>query len=111
MDNPIRKLLQDLLISIETIENYLGKERVFEMYDANYLLQDAVERNIITIGEAMNSLLKIYPEIEISNARKIVDARNKLTHGYDEIENLQIWNILIKHLPILKIEVEKLIQQ
>ena len=81
------------------------------MYDTNYLLQDAVERNVITIGEAMNSLLKIYPEIEISNARKIVDARNKLTHGYDEIENLQIWNILIKHLPILKIEVEKLIQQ
>jgi uncharacterized protein with HEPN domain len=111
MDNHIRKLLQDLLISIETIENYLGKERVFEMYDTNYLLQDAVERNVITIGEAMNSLLKIYPEIEISNARKIVDARNKLTHGYDEIENLQIWNILIKHLPILKIEVEKLIQQ
>ncbi len=111
MDNHIRKLLKDLLISIETIENYLGKERVFEMYDSNYLLQDAVERNVITIGEAMNSLLKIYPEIEISNARKIVDARNKLTHGYDEIENLQIWNILIKHLPILKIEVEKLIQQ
>ena len=81
------------------------------MYDSNYLLQDAVERNVITIGEAMNSLLKIYPKIEISNARKIVDARNKLTHGYDEIENLQIWNILIKHLPILKIEVEKLIQQ
>ncbi len=111
MDNHIRKLLKDLLISIETIENYLGKERVFEMYDSNYLLQDAVERNVITIGEAMNSLLKIYPEIEISNARKIVDARNKLTHGYDEIENLQIWNILIKHLPILKIEVEKLIKQ
>ena len=99
------------MISIETIENYLGKERVFEMYDTNYLLQDAVERNIITIGEAMNSLLKIYPEIEISNARKIVDARNKLTHGYDEIENLQIWNILIKHLPILKKEVEKLMEQ
>ncbi len=111
MDNHIRKLLKDLLISIETIENYLGKEWVFEMYDSNYLLQDAVERNVITIGEAMNSLLKIYPEIEISNARKIVDARNKLTHGYDEIENLQIWNILIKHLPILKMEVEKLIQQ
>jgi uncharacterized protein with HEPN domain len=111
MDKHIRKLLKDLLISIETIENYLGKERVFEMYDTNYLLQDAVERNIITIGEAMNSLLKIYPEIEISNARKIVDARNKLTHGYDEIENLQIWNILIKHLPILKKEVEKLMEQ
>ena len=33
----------------------------------------------------MNSLLKKTPDIAISNARKIVDARNKLTHGYDEI--------------------------
>ena len=28
MDKHIRKLLKDLLISIETIENYLGKERI-----------------------------------------------------------------------------------
>jgi uncharacterized protein with HEPN domain len=47
--------------------------------------------------------------IAISNARKIVDTRNKLTHGYDEIENVQIWSILIKHLPVLKVEVEQLI--
>ena len=68
-------------------------------------MQDAVERNIITIGEAMNSILKIEREIAISNSRKIVDARNKLTHGYDDIENLQIWSIIVNYLPILKIEI------
>jgi uncharacterized protein with HEPN domain len=73
------------------------------------LLQDAVERNLITIGEAVNLLLKRMPEIAISNARKIVDTRNKLTHGYDEIENVQIWSIVIKYLPVLKEEVEQLI--
>jgi len=57
----------------------------------------------------MNSLLKRSPDIIISNARKIVDTRNKLTHGYDEIENVQIWNIIIKHLPLLKKEAEELL--
>lgn len=109
MDNDKKKLLKDILICLDNIENYIGEKKVFTDYDANLLLQDAVERNLITIGEAMNSLLKRVPEIPITNARRVVDARNRLTHGYDEIENLQVWNIVIKHLPILKVEVETLL--
>jgi uncharacterized protein with HEPN domain len=41
---------------------------------------------------------------------EIVDTRNKLTHGYDEIENVLVWSIVIKHLPILKEEAERLIR-
>jgi uncharacterized protein with HEPN domain len=73
------------------------------------MLQQAVERNIEIIGEAINSLLKIHPEITITNARRIVDARNKIIHGYDEIQSVQIWNIVINHLPLLKQEVERLL--
>lgn len=109
MDIKSNKVLKDILICIENIENYIGENKVFELYDSNYLLQDAVERNLITIGEAVNLFLKRMPDAAISNARKIVDTRNKLTHGYDEIENVQIWSIIIKHLPILKKEVEQLI--
>jgi len=109
MDNKSNKLLKDILICIDNIDSYLGENKIFNEYDTNYLLQDAVERNLITIGEAVNLLLKRMPEIAISNARKIVDTRNKLTHGYDEIENVQIWSIVIKYLPVLKEEVEQLI--
>lgn len=111
MDNSAKKILTDIFICLENINNYLGDNKVFELYDSNLLLQDAVERNLITIGEAVNSILKKYPEITISNARKIVDTRNKLTHGYDEIENVQIWNILIVHLPILKLEILELLKK
>lgn len=89
----------------------IGSEKIFSIYEQNTLLQDAVERNLITIGEAVNSILKINSEIQISNARKIVDARNRLTHGYDEIENVQVWSIIVKHLPILKNEIEILLIQ
>jgi len=59
----------------------------------------------------MNKLLSIYEEIAISNSRRIIDVRNKIIHGYDEIENSQIWSIVINHLPKLKNEVETLLEQ
>ena len=111
MGNKAKKLLFDILTSINNIDNYIGKKKVFDDYENNPMLQDAVERNIEIIGEAMNKLLIIEPQINISNSRRIVDARNKIIHGYDEIENAQIWGIIINSLPILKNEVEEYLKE
>ena len=99
-----------MLVCIENIEVYIGTEKTFAEYDSNSMVQDAAERNLITIGEAINTLLKRIPELGITNARKVVDARNKLTHGYDEIDNLQIWSTVTKHLPLLKKEVRTMLR-
>lgn len=107
MDNKIKKLLFDIYSSIENIENYIGEDKQFENYDHNRMLQHAVERNIEIIGEAVNKLLILSPDISITNSRRIVDARNKIIHGYDEIENVQVWGIIINHLPTLKQEINK----
>lgn len=109
MKTNIKKLLFDILTAIEKIENYIGIEKRFDDYDSNPMLQDAVERNIEIIGEAVNKIMQLNPEIEITNSRRIVDARNKIIHGYDEIENTQIWGIIIIHLPILKKETQLLL--
>ncbi|MEK6780202.1 MAG: HepT-like ribonuclease domain-containing protein [Bacteroidota bacterium] len=69
------------------------------------MLRQAVERNIEIIGEALNNALKLNPSLPISNARKIVDTRNRIIHGYDEVEDVVVWSIVIKHLPLLKNEV------
>jgi len=111
MKNKAKKLLFDIVTSIDNIDKYIGEEKYFDFYDKNSMLQDAVERNLEIIGEAMNKLLSIEPEIEISNSRRIVDARNKIIHGYDDIENAQIWNIIINHLPVLKREVANYLKQ
>jgi uncharacterized protein with HEPN domain len=110
MDNKIRKLLTDIIGSINNIDSYIGEEKKFDIYDNNQMLQDAVERNIEIIGEAVNKLLDIEPDIAITNARRIVDARNKIIHGYDEIENTQIWAVIINHLPLLYEETENLLK-
>ena len=60
----------------------------FQDYASNDMLKDAVERNLEIIGEAVNRLLKSEPDINLSNARRIVDTRNKISHGYDDIEDV-----------------------
>ncbi|MCZ4225276.1 HepT-like ribonuclease domain-containing protein [Pedobacter rhodius] len=111
MDNSIKKFLLDILIAIETIEAYIGDQKIYNDYQVNNLLKDAVERNLITIGEAVNNLLKVEASIQIGNARKIVDTRNRLTHGYDDIDDSQIWAIIINHLPKLKLDITDLLKK
>lgn len=73
------------------------------------LLHRAVERNIEIMGEAMNRLLKDNPTIPITNARKIVDARNYIIHGYDRLLADILWSIVINHFPLLHDEVAQLL--
>jgi len=74
------------------------------------MLQQAIERNLEIIGEAMNNILKIFPAINITSGRRMVDTRNKIIHGYDDIQAEQIWSIIINHLPTLKLEVQTLLE-
>lgn len=109
MDDYIYAWLFDIKTSIEEIESYFPNGKVFQQYQNDLKTKRAVERNIEIIGEAMSRILKIEPKIKISNSRKIVDARNKIIHGYDEISNDVIWGIVVKNLPVLKNEVESLL--
>jgi uncharacterized protein with HEPN domain len=47
--------------------------------------------------------------IEITKARKIVDTRNRIIHGYDSVSDEIVWGIVINHLPILQKEVQELL--
>ncbi len=109
MDREILKYLYDIQECINNIDSYIGAEKVFATYEGNPMLQDAVERNIATIGEAMNRALKLDPDLSISFARRIVGTRNRLIHGYDDIDNIEVWNIIVNNLPVLKTEIESLL--
>jgi uncharacterized protein with HEPN domain len=36
--------------------------------------------------------------------------RNRVIHGYDKIDDEIIWGVLVRHLPLLKIEVLELLK-
>ena len=50
-------------------------------------------------------MLKVHPEIRISNARKIVDTRNRIIHGYDSVSEDIIWAIVSSDLIKLRQEI------
>lgn len=111
MNLNIKKYLLDILDSANSIEDYVSEKKEFTEYVKNKLVKRAVEREIEIIGEAMNRILKIDPEINIENSKKIVSTRNWVIHGYDFVDDVIIWSIITKHAPKLKIEVEKLLSQ
>ncbi len=74
-------------------------------------LRRAVERDIEIIGEAISRILKVDTNISITNARRIVDARNYIIHGYDSLSADILWSMVINHLPILKSEVVSLLER
>lgn len=106
----ISKYLYDIKVSIDTIEEFVGDERDFFKYKENKMLRRAVEREIEIIGEAMSKVLKLDPGCSIKNARKIVDTRNWVIHSYDNVDDIVIWNIISKHLPKLKVEINELLK-
>lgn len=46
----------------------------------------------------------------IEDARRIVNLRNWVIHGYDKVDDGLIWGIVSKDLPILKMRVEELMR-
>lgn len=104
-----KKLLIDIMQAILSVDEHLERHRNFSEYRANKTKRRAVERELEIIGEAVNKLLKINPSIKISYARMIVDLRNKVIHAYDNVNDTIIWNVVVNHLPVLQVEVDKLL--
>lgn len=94
MQREILKYLHDIQESINSIDEYLGDNRDFQIYKSNKLLGRGIERELVIIGEATNRILQIDDSIEISNARRIVDLRNWVIHGYDKVSDVIIWDNL-----------------
>lgn len=108
MDNDVmlRKRLADVLDCISNIEGYMDcRPKRFDVFCSDGMFRSAVLYNVAIIGEAVGQILKLYPEIKITAARKIVNTRNYIIHGYDSLDNEILWGIIINHLPKLKLEI------
>ncbi len=110
MEIEIKKFLFDIHESITSIENYLGDKRDFNVYLADKMLRRAIEREFEIIGEALNRIDKLDSTINISSKKQIISMRNRVIHGYDKIDNEIIWGTIVRHLPVLKIEVNNLLK-
>ena len=109
--NTIHKYLEDILLSINAIELHLKDVHSLTDYENNLTVRDAVERRLAIIGEATTQINKIDKSISITDKSKIISLRHVLVHDYDLIEYSTIWNIIFQHLPLLKSEVQAILNK
>jgi uncharacterized protein with HEPN domain len=109
MDIEVKTWLKDIEQAIEEINSFMPDVKNFKDFQKDLKTKRAVERNIEIIGEAMNRILKVEPNIKITNTRKIVDTRNRISHGYDSVSEDILWGIIIRNLPELESDVKQLL--
>ena len=94
--------VKHILDVIGIIEKYLEGKAVDD-FETDKMLQDATIREIEIIGEAS---AKIPDEFKTKNSgvdwQKASDMRNRLIHGYDDIDLEIVWQTCQEDLPDLK---------
>src|SRR5262245_1233143 len=106
----IRKYLYDIQQACELLNDFTAGKTLTD-YAANAMLRAAVERQFEIIGEALNQMLKREPALapRFSDHRRIIAFRNRLIHGYADIDDEVVWGVLTTSLPRLRREIVALL--
>lgn len=112
MDNYIAVYLFDIKRAIDEVESFFVDYPMrYEVFENDYLRRSAVERKTEIMGEAINRILKIQRDFPLPNAKAIIDTRNRIIHGYDSVKPEFLWGLVIRHIPQLKKDVERIIAE
>jgi uncharacterized protein with HEPN domain len=88
-----------------------GKD--FADYEANALLRSDVERQFEIAGEALAQLAKVDRGVatRIKEYQRIIAFRNMLIHGYSNVDDRLVWDLVNARLPGLACEVAALLDE
>ena len=111
MEIEIKKRLDDILTAIIMIDDFTAGVKYLTDYSSNAIVKSAVERQLGILGEADVQIKKHAPSIQLSGMQKIISFRNFIIHAYDSINDDMVWIILKNHLPLLKSEVQKMLEE
>jgi uncharacterized protein with HEPN domain len=104
-----RKYLHDIDQALARLTRFVAGRTIAD-YLADAMLRAAVERQFEIIGEAVGKLSKFDPQSaeRIRGYRRLIAFRNVLIHGYAEVDDQLVWDLLQSHLPALIADVESL---
>jgi uncharacterized protein with HEPN domain len=107
MQRELKVYLWDLRKYLDEIASFIvGKS--FDDYLKERLLQRAIERNFIAIGEILSQMLRHFPETEarIDYATNIKGFRNVLVHEYDRVKDDVVWEVANVSAPVLRQQID-----
>lgn len=104
--------LLDIVEACDAITSAISSLEL-DAYRGNRLVRSSVEREFIIIGEAVAALGAHAPALfaRIPQARRVVDFRNQLTHGYRTLNDTIVWGIARRDVPMLRRECAALLSQ
>ena len=107
-----RKYLYDIAEAADELSEFVAGKSLDD-YLSNRLLQAAVERQFEIVGEALSQLSKLDPALakRVSEYQKIISFRNILIHGYADVDDELVWDIVETRLPILRNEIAQIIAE
>lgn len=107
-----KKYLYDVLEAARSLERF-GAGKTFRDYEEDPLLRSATERQFEIIGEALRRLSRedAATAARIGGHERIIAFRNILIHGYAEVDDRIVWDILQTKLPALRRTVEALLRE
>ena len=79
----------------------------FDVFKDDFAYQDSVKMNLFQIGEQVNHISEECQE-QIGEIpwHSIVGLRNRIAHGYDNVNDDRIWDIVIRDIPVLKNKIQ-----
>ncbi len=102
--------LQDVLDAIDDLQScFVDFPNRYDLFEKDIMRKCVVERKVEIMGEAINRIRKKDPELMIPNARAIVDTRNRIVHAYDNVQPEFLWSLVVRHIPELKKDIEKIL--
>lgn len=102
--------LQDVLDAINDMQScFIDFPNRYDLFEKDIMRKCVVERKTEIMGEAINRIRKIDSTIEIPNARAIIATRNRIIHAYDNVQPTFLWGLVIRHIPELKKDIERII--
>lgn len=111
MPRGFRHYLEDILTSINKIQNYIDNSSLDDFVKEEMKV-DAVVRNLEIIGEASRNIpVEIKEKYQDIEWRKISDFRNLLAHEYFGIDYEILWDIVATKLEPLQSKIQLILDQ
>lgn len=102
--------LQDVLDAINDMQScFEDFPNRYDLFEKDIMRRCVVERKVEIMGEALNRIRKVCPAFEVPNGKQVIATRNRIIHAYDNVQPDFLWLLVIRHVPELKKDIERLI--